>query len=69
HSTAFIGYVKINGNDYFLWRNSHGGRYTAEDKFLTPTDCCWFDSQTLRAMLSSMNRYCGAFAILPESVN
>ena len=68
HSTAFIGYVKINGNDYFLWRNSHGGRYTAEDKLLTPADCCWFDVKTLREMLSSINRYGGAFAILPESV-
>jgi hypothetical protein len=68
HSTAFIGYVKINGNDYFLWRNSHGGRYTANDKLLTPTDCNWFDTQSIKTMLSSMNRYGGGFAILPESV-
>jgi hypothetical protein len=68
HSTAFIGYVKINGNDYFLWRNSHGGRYTADDKLLTPTDCCWFDVKTMHEMLSSINRYGGGFAILPESV-
>jgi hypothetical protein len=68
HSTAFIGYVKSNDKDYFLWRNSHGGRYTAEDKLLTPQDCCWFDTKTLKEMLSSINRYGGAFAILPESV-
>jgi hypothetical protein len=68
HSTAFIGYININGNDYFLWRNSHGGRYTAGDKLLTPTDCSWFDVQSIQPMLSSINRYGGAFAILPESV-
>ncbi|GHT32482.1 hypothetical protein FACS1894214_4370 [Planctomycetales bacterium] len=67
HSTAFIGYVQINGKDYYLWRNSHGARYTAADKLDTPADCCWMPFEDLRTMLGSTG-YGGPFAILPESV-
>lgn len=68
HSTAFIGYCNVNGNDYFLWRNSHGGRYSAADALDTPSDCCWFTPKTLETFLRSAANYGGAFAVLPQSV-
>ncbi|GHT26832.1 hypothetical protein FACS18942_05030 [Planctomycetales bacterium] len=68
HSTAFIGYVRENGTDYYLWRNSHGARYSSGDKYGTPNDCCWMTEDMLNRFMNRMSGYGGAFAILPKSV-
>jgi len=58
----------MNGKDYFLWRNSHGARYTADDKLGTPKDCCWMGRDEFNSMMSSVRQYGGAYGILPKSI-
>lgn len=52
HAQAWIDYKKVNGTEYVLYANSHGNRYTSNDKQI-PGWSVWMPKETVKRMISS----------------
>lgn len=52
HAQAWIDYKKVNGTEYVLYANSHGNRYTSNDRQI-PGWTIWMTKDRVRRMVSS----------------
>lgn len=52
HAQAWIDYKKVNGTEYVLYANSHGNRYTCNDRQI-PGWTIWMTKDRVRRMVSS----------------
>lgn len=66
HATHLAGYLKVKGEEYIGWINSHGARYGTNNDG-APADMCWMTRPIFKQFCSTMRGYGAPYAVIPEA--